>query len=85
MGHRISSQGRKTFHQLLKQTDERLGSRQWFGDAYSTLDAYAFTMYTWGVRREVPMAEMKNFTAHKDRMLARPAVRRVVEDEKVKV
>jgi len=81
----IQEQGRKMFHALLKQTDERLGNRQWFSDAYSTLDPYAFTMYTWGVRREVPMAEMKNFTAHKDRMLARPAVRRVVEDEKIKV
>jgi glutathione S-transferase len=81
----IQEQGRKTFLALLKQTDERLGSRQWFSDAYSTLDPYAFTFYTWGVRRELPMAELKNYTAHKDRMLARPAVRRVVEDEKVKV
>ena len=81
----IQEQGRKTFHALLKQTDERLGNGQWFSDAYSALDPYAFTFYTWGVRREVPMAEMKNYTAHKDRMLARPAVRRVVEDEKVKV
>ena len=31
------------------------------------------------------MAELKNYTAHKDRMLGRPAVRRVVEDEKIKV
>ena len=52
---------------------------------YSALDPYAFAFYTWGVRREIPMAELKNYTAHKDRMLARPAVRRVVEDEKVKV
>ena len=29
--------------------------------------------------------ELKNYTAHKDRMLLRPAVRRVVDDEKVKV
>jgi glutathione S-transferase len=49
------------------------------------LDPYAFTFYTWGIRREVPMAEMKNYTAHKDRMLKRPAVQRVVEDEKIKV
>jgi glutathione S-transferase len=49
------------------------------------LDPYAFTFYTWGIRREVPMGEMKNFTAHKDRMLARPAVQRIVEDEKTKV
>ena len=49
------------------------------------LDPYAFTFYTWGVRRELPMGELKNYTAFKDRMLQRPAVRRVVEDEKVKV
>jgi hypothetical protein len=31
------------------------------------------------------MAELKNYTAFKDRMLKRPAVQRVVEDEKVKL
>ena len=81
----IQEQGRKTFLGHLKQIDERLAGRQWLSDAYSTLDPYAFTFYTWGVRRELPMAELKNYTAHKDRMLARPAVRRVVDDEKVKV
>jgi glutathione S-transferase len=81
----IQEQGRKTFQLHLKQIDERLAGREWLSDAYSTLDPYAFTFYTWGVRREIPMAELKNYTAHKDRMLARPAVRRVVEDEKVKV
>jgi glutathione S-transferase len=54
-------------------------------DAYCVLDPYAFLFYTWGVRRELPMAELKNYAAHKERMLARPAVRRIVEDEKVKV
>jgi hypothetical protein len=29
--------------------------------------------------------ELKHYTAHRDRMMARPAVQRVVEDEKVKV
>jgi len=37
------------------------------------------------VRRELPMAELKNYSGFKDRMLERPAVRRVVEDEKIKV
>ena len=37
------------------------------------------------VRRELPMGELKNYTAFKDRMLKRAAVKRVVEDEKVKV
>jgi glutathione S-transferase len=49
------------------------------------VDPYGFVFYTWGVRRELPMAELKNYTAFKDRMLKRPAVTRVVDDEKVKV
>jgi glutathione S-transferase len=81
----IQAQGRKMFHAYLQHIDGMLAGRQWLSDAYSVLDPYAFTFYTWGVRREVPMAELKNYTAHKDRMLARPAVQRVVEDEKIKV
>jgi len=65
--------------------DALLEGRTWFSDRYSVLDPYGFTFYTWGVRRELPMGELKNYTAFKDRMLDRPAVRRVVEDEKVKV
>jgi glutathione S-transferase len=41
--------------------------------------------YTWGVRRELPMGELKNYTAFKDRMVKGPAVRQVMEDEKVNV
>jgi glutathione S-transferase len=81
----LQEQGRKTFHGYLQQLDQRLAGRDWLSDAYSVLDPYAFTFYTWGVRRELPMAELKNYGAFKDRMLQRPAVRRVVEDEKVKV
>jgi glutathione S-transferase len=81
----IQEQGRKTFHLFLKQIDERLAGRQWVSDAYSVLDPYTFLFYTWGVRRELAMADLKNYTAHKERMLARPAVHRIVEDEKIKV
>ena len=62
-----------------------LAGREWFSDKYSVLDPYGFVFYTWGVRRELPMAELKNYTAFKDRMLQRPAVQRVVEDEKVEL
>jgi hypothetical protein len=31
------------------------------------------------------MGELKSYTAFKDRMVKRPAVQRVVEDEKVKL
>jgi glutathione S-transferase len=77
----IQAQGRRMFHEYLAQIDGMLAGREWLSDSYTVLDPYAFTFYVWGIRREVPVADMKNFTAHKDRMLARPAVRRVVEDE----
>ena len=81
----IQEQGKKTFHGYLKQIDGILAGRQWLSDQYSVLDPYGFLFYAWGVRRELPMGELKNYTAFKDRMKNRPAVARVLEDEKVKV
>lgn len=81
----IKDMGLKTFHGYLKQIDGMLAGREWFGDTYSVLDPYGFVFYVWGVRRELPVAELKNFTAFKDRMLKRPATQRVLEDEKIKV
>ena len=81
----IKDMGLKTFHGYLKQTDAMLAGREWLSDRYSVLDPYAFVFYTWGVRRELPMAELKSYTAFKDRMMKRPAVQRVAEDEKIKV
>jgi glutathione S-transferase len=81
----IKEAGRKAFHGYLHQVDGMLSGKQWFSDRYSVLDPYAFVFYVWGVRRELPMGELANYTAFKDRMLARPAVQRVVEDEKIKL
>jgi glutathione S-transferase len=81
----IKDTGLKTFHGYMKQIDGMLAGREWFSDRYSVLDPYGFVFYTWGLRGELPMGELKNYTAFKDRMLKRPAVQRVVEDEKVKV
>jgi glutathione S-transferase len=81
----IQAQGRKMFQAYLQQIDGMLAGREWLSDTYSVLDPYAFTFYVWGIRREVPMGELKSYTAHRDRMMARPAVQRVVADEGLKV
>jgi glutathione S-transferase len=81
----LKETGRKAFHGYLQQIDRMLAGREWLSDDYSVLDPYGFVFYTWGVRRELPMSELKDYTAFKDRMLQRPAVQRVVEDEKIKV
>ena len=41
--------------------------------------------YAWGARRELPVGQLKNYTAFKDRMLQRPAVRRALDDQQIKV
>jgi glutathione S-transferase len=69
----------------LREIDGLYAGKDWLFDKFSVTDPYAFVLYSWGVRRELPMQEMKNYTAFKDRMLRRPAVQRVVEDEKIKV
>jgi glutathione S-transferase len=81
----LKETGLKTFHGYVKQIDGMLAGREWLSDRYTVLDPYAFVFYVWGVRRELPMGELKNYTAFKDRMLERPAVQRVVEQEKLKV
>lgn len=79
----ITETGLKNFHGYLKQIDGMLAGRDWMGGEYSVLDAYTFVFYVWGHRRELPVKDLKNYTAHKERMLKRPAVQKVAEDEKV--
>jgi glutathione S-transferase len=81
----IQEMGKKTFFDYLKQIDAMYAKREWLSDKYSVLDPYAFVFYTWAAKRGQPVAELKNYSAMKDRMLKRPAVQRVVADEGVKV
>jgi glutathione S-transferase len=81
----LKETGLKTFHGYLKQIDGMLAGREWFSSRYTVLDPYGLVFYTWGLRHGLPMAELTNYTAFKERLLQRAAVRRVVEAEKVRV
>lgn len=81
----IRATGKKNFHENLQEIDSLYAGKEWLFDQYSVADPYAFVMYTWGIRRELPVNELKNFTALRDRMVKRPAVQRVLEDEKIPV
>jgi glutathione S-transferase len=81
----IKDMGLKTFHGYLEQVDGMLAGRHWFLDGYSVTDPYGLVFYTWGVRRELPMAELKNYTAFSIRSLQRPAVKRALDDENIKL
>jgi glutathione S-transferase len=81
----LQETGRKSFQAYLEQIDRQLAGRQWLADGYTVLDPYALVFYAWGARRELPVESLKNFTALRGRMLERPAVRRVIEAENVRV
>ena len=81
----LKARGLETFHGYLKQIDGMLAGKDWFLDRYSVIDPYGLVFYTWGVRRELPVRDLKHYTAFKDRVRERPAVRRVLEQERVPV
>jgi glutathione S-transferase len=81
----LREKGLKTFHGYLKDVDTRLAGREWLSEGYSVVDPYALVFYAWGKRRELPVGELKHYTAFKDRMLQRPAVQRTLADEQVKL
>jgi glutathione S-transferase len=78
----ICDTGHKTFWTCLEEIDERLSGKQWMmGDQFTFADPYTLVFYGWGVRLGLPVANLKNYTAWKDRMIARPAARKVLEKE----
>jgi len=79
----VKELGKKAFWEAVSEIDRLLGPKQWMmGNQYTVADPYALVFYGWGVRAGLPMNELKNYTAWKDRMLARPAVRKILESEK---
>ena len=78
----LRATGRENFHANLKEIDGLLAGKTWIlGEEFSVVDGYALIFYGWGKRIGLPMAELANYTAWKERMLARPAVKRVLERE----
>src|SRR5438270_1290347 len=79
----IKEAGKQSFFANLKEIDGLLAGKQWIqGAQFTTCDPYALVFYAWGSRIELPVRELKNYTAWKDRMLQRPAVRKILEREK---
>jgi glutathione S-transferase len=78
----IKAKGRETFLTVLQELDGLLAGRQAFvGDGPTVADLYSLVFYGWGKRIELPMQDLTAYTALKDRLTARPAVRRVLERE----
>jgi len=79
----IKAKARQLFFDHLREIDALLAGRDWFFERFSTVDAYAFVFYGWGQRAGLPVRELGAYSAHKQRMLERPAVQRVLASEGV--
>jgi glutathione S-transferase len=78
----VKATGRENAWKLLQELDRLLDGQQWvLGSRYSVADPYTLVIYGWGKHNRMPIEELKSYTAFKDRMLQRPAVRTALERE----
>ena len=78
----VKDMGRKSFWVNCQEIDAMLAGKTWImGEQFTVADGYALVFYGWGVRGGFPMTELAHYTAWKERMLQRPAVRRILERE----
>ena len=79
----VKEAGRKAFWANCQEIDSMLAGKEWMmGKEFSVADCYALVFYAWGLHAELPMHELVAYTALKERMLQRPAVRKVLESER---
>jgi glutathione S-transferase len=78
----VKEAGRQSFWACLQEIDRLLKGKQWMAGAQFTVcDPYTLVFYSWGSRIELSVKDLAAYTAFKDRMLSRPAVRKVLERE----
>jgi glutathione S-transferase len=78
----LKAKGRTNFWAALQEIDGIIDGKPWImGDQFTVVDGYALVFYGWGKRIGLPIGDLKSYTAWANRMLARPAVRRVLERE----
>ena len=78
----VKAKARENYEGYLKEIDGLLKGRKWaIGNHYTVVDAYLLVFYRWGNRTGLPVKSLSNYTALMDRVLARPAVKKVMADE----
>lgn len=66
-----------------QEIDAQLSGQPWLaGHQYTVCDPYALVYYGWASLFALPVTELKAYSDLKDRLLMRPAIRRVLEREK---
>ena len=78
----VKASARAAYEGALKEIDTLLEGRKWaVGDHYTVLDGYLLVFYRWGNRSKIDVKSLRNYTALMDKVLARPAVKKVMAGE----
>lgn len=78
----MARKGQKDYASCFRMLDERLDGQSWLiGDQFTTVDAYLMPYVAGFERFGIPLSEYPNLIEWARRMIARPAVRRALEDE----
>jgi glutathione S-transferase len=78
----IKNKGKADFQKYLQEIDSLLAGRDWaIGEHYTVVDGYLLVFYRWGNRAGLPVRELRNFTRLVERVMARPAVKKVMQEE----
>lgn len=75
----VKAQGREMAAKGFDLMDKALAGKEWIAGGYTIADSALFYVAFWGKR--AGMALPPNVAAHLDRMMARPAVQRMIEQE----
>jgi len=76
---KVKATGRQIVEQGLREFDARLGEKPYLLGDFSIADAALFIIEWWSRRAEIELPDRTS--AHLNRMLARPAVKRMLETE----
>ncbi len=80
--HPARQEGMECAQAVWKIAEQRLGTRGWVLGSYSIADIHLFRLF-WRLRNAAWLTNdmFPNLSAHHERMMARPAVQRVIEIE----
>ena len=78
----IKAKARTVYEGYLKEIDGLLAGKKWcFDNRFTVVDGYLLVFYRWGNRQKMPVRSLSNYSALMDRVIARPAVKKVMADE----
>jgi glutathione S-transferase len=74
--------GKQRFWDLLRYVESRLPKEGWvLGERYSLVDTYLLVFFLWARHFDMPTQELPRYSRVAGAVLARPAVRRALEQE----